>query len=85
MIFSSGGLGLVLVNTDPWEVTSRRPGRTSLNICVAWSPDGAQLATGGDNSQVTLWDSKANPTGQLTGPGYTLNSQDLILIQYNAE
>ena len=61
-------------------MTARGPGYSSLNICVAWSPDGQQIATGGDNSQVTLWDGNANPCRILTGQSINLHSSDNFQI-----
>ena len=55
--------------------------RTGVLIRVAWSPDGQQIATGGDNSQITLWDGDANPCGILTGQSINLDSTDNFQIR----
>lgn len=60
--------GLAIVDTTTNYIRCSGPGHTGLNICVACSPNGQQVATGGDNSKVTLWvSSNCSISGQLVG------------------
>ena len=59
---------LAIVDTGSWSIRNSGLGTAGLNICVTWSPDGQEVATAGDNSRVTLWNSSScSVSGQLVG------------------
>ena len=62
------GIGLVLIDTSTNQITSSQQGSTGLNLCCSYSTDGRQVASGGDNSKITLWDGASGVnTGVLSG------------------
>ena len=60
--------GLVMINTINHSVKSSAQGYTNLNLGTSFSPSGTEIATGGDNSSVTLWDAETGyPKTMLQG------------------
>jgi len=62
-----------------WDVAARQRLRTLDNQrhrihCLAFSPDGAMLATGDINRRITLWDLRGSGQVSLTGHAGPVNS-----------
>ena len=58
--------GLILIDSDERCVKTSSKNSTSMNFCVHISPaDNDVIATGGNDSRVTLWN-KGQPYGTLT-------------------
>ncbi|XP_045175580.2 NACHT domain- and WD repeat-containing protein 1-like isoform X2 [Mercenaria mercenaria] len=47
--------GLILLDTDGYNVTSKETGSCYNNLCSTFHPSGSQVMTGGDDSCVSIW------------------------------
>ena len=81
-----GGAGLAMIDAHSLSILSQKAGYCNINICCAYSPTGDQVATGGDDSKVTLWDAgSGEPMGRLSshrgwiwGIAYTMDGSIMI-------
>ena len=74
LVAASGSTGVSIWNTADGARVARLPGAANVQA-VQFSPDGTELATGGQDQTIRIWDVSTNRTIlTLTGHSATINS-----------
>ncbi|XP_064646800.1 uncharacterized WD repeat-containing protein all2124-like [Lineus longissimus] len=55
LVIAGCGSSVAMLETSTWRMTGASTGYASLNLCVAYAPDGSYFLTGGDDSSITVW------------------------------